>query len=98
MRSGQLYKSGNTGVRDTSKALGCTWYAEAGIAASVGTVGDAYDNALAETVNGLYKSEVIYHLGPWKGFDDVEYETLDWVDWYNNKRLFGTIGYVRQQN
>lgn len=68
--------------------------AETGIAASVGTVGDAYDNALAETINGLYKSEVIFHLGPWKGLDDVEYETLDWVDWYNNKRLFGTIGYV----
>ena len=68
--------------------------AEAGIAASVGSVGDAYDNALAETINGLYKTEVIHHEGPWKGFDDVEYATLDWVDWYNNKRLFGTIGYI----
>lgn len=67
---------------------------EAGIAASVGSVGDAYDNALAETINGLYKSEVIHHMGPWKGFDDVEYATLEWVDWYNNTRLFGTIGYV----
>ena len=68
--------------------------AEAGIAASVGSVGDAYDNALAETVNGLYKSEVIHHMGPWKGFDDVEYATLEWVEWYNNTRLFGSIGYV----
>ncbi len=68
--------------------------AQAGIAASVGTVGDAYDNALAETVNGLYKSEVIRHAGPWKGFDDVEYATLEWVDWYNKERLFGSIGYV----
>lgn len=67
---------------------------EAGIAASVGSVGDAYDNALAETINGLYKAEVIHHLGPWKGFDDVEYATLEWVDWYNKERLFGTIGYV----
>lgn len=68
--------------------------AEAQIAASVGSVGDAYDNALAETVNGLYKSEVIYHNGPWKGFNDVEYATLEWVEWYNNTGLFGTIGYV----
>jgi transposase InsO family protein len=67
---------------------------EAGIAASVGTVGDAYDNALAETINGLYKAEVIRHVGPWKGFDDVEYATLEWVDWYNKERLFGSIGYV----
>ena len=68
--------------------------AKARITVSVGSVGDAYDNALAETVNGLYKSEVIYHAGPWKGFDDVEYATLEWVDWYNKERLFGTIGYV----
>jgi transposase InsO family protein len=67
---------------------------EAGIAASVGSIGDAYDNALAETVNGLYKTEVIRHLGPWKGLDDVEYATLEWIDWYNKERLFGSIGYV----
>lgn len=68
--------------------------AEAGIAASVGSVADAYDNALAETINGLYKTEVIHNSGPWKDFDDVEYATLDWVHWYNKDRLFGSIGYV----
>lgn len=83
----------DAGVQYLSIAYG-ERLAEAGIAASVGSVGDAYDNALAETINGLYKTEVIHHEGPWKGFDDVEYATLDWVDWYNNKRLFGTIGYV----
>jgi len=67
---------------------------EAGVAASVGSVGDAYDNALAETIHGLYKTEVVRHMGPWKGFEDVEYATLEWVDWYNNERLFGSIGYV----
>lgn len=66
----------------------------AGIDASVGSIGDAYDNTLAETVNGLYKTEVIRHQGPWKGLDDVEYATLCWVDWYNKERLFGTIGFV----
>jgi len=59
-----------------------------------GTVGDAYDNALAETVNGLYKTEVIRHHGPWKGLEDVEYATLEWVHWYNTKRLMSSIGYV----
>jgi transposase InsO family protein len=67
---------------------------EAGIAASVGSVGDAYDNALAETVNGLYKAEVIHHMSPWRGFDDVEYATLEWADWHNKERLFGTIGCI----
>ena len=65
-----------------------------GILPSVGSVGDAYDNALAETINGLYKTEVIRHLGPWKGLDDVEYATLEWVHWYNTKRLMSSIGYV----
>jgi len=66
--------------------------AEAGIEPSVGTVGDSYDNALAETVIGLYKTEVIRNRGPWKGLDDVEYGTLEWVDWFNTTRLFGPIG------
>ncbi|XYH17213.1 IS3 family transposase [Asaia sp. BMEF1] len=61
--------------------------------ASVGTVGDSYDNALAETINGLYKAEVIHHLGPWKSMAQVERETLKWVDWYNNRRLLAPIGY-----
>ena len=67
---------------------------EAGIEASVGSRGDAYDNALAETINGLYKSEVIHHLGPWKGLDDVEYATLEWVAWYNSQRLMEPLGYL----
>lgn len=65
----------------------------ADIDASVGTVGDSYDNALAETINGLYKAEVIHHLGPWKSMAQVEWETLKWVDWYNNQRLLALIGY-----
>ena len=68
--------------------------AEAGIEPSVGSRGDAYDNALAETINGLYKAEVIHHLGPWKGLEDVEYATLEWVAWYNSQRLMEPLGYV----
>ena len=68
--------------------------AEAGIEPSVGTVGDSYDNALAETINGLYKTELIRKRGPWKTLEDVEFATLEWVDWFNNRRLFGPIGYV----
>jgi len=68
--------------------------AEAGFNASVGSVGDSYDNALAETINGLYKAEVIHKDGPWKGTEDVENGTLTWVDWFNNRRLLGSIGYV----
>ena len=68
--------------------------AAAGIEPSVGRRGDAYDNALAETVNGLYKAETIYHLGPWKGLEDVEYATLEWVAWYNSQRLMEPLGYV----
>jgi putative transposase len=67
---------------------------EAGIEPSVGSRGDAYDNALAETINGLYKAEVIYHLGPWKGLEDVEYATLEWVAWYNSQRLMEPLGYL----
>jgi len=67
---------------------------EAGIDASVGSVGDSYDNALAETINGLYKTEVIRHRGPWKNIDEVEYATLDWVDWFNNRRILEPIGNI----
>jgi len=67
---------------------------EAKIGASVGSVGDSYDNALAETINGLYKAEVIEHDGPWRGKKDVEMATLNWVHWYNEKRLFGPLGYI----
>jgi len=66
--------------------------AEAGIEPSVGSAGDSYDNALAETINGLYKAEVIHRSGPWKSFDAVEYATLKWVDWFNNRRILGPIG------
>ena len=68
--------------------------AEAGINASVGTTGDSYDNALAETIIGLYKTEVIHHRGPWKGREAVEYATLEWVDWFNNRRLLEPIGNI----
>ena len=68
---------------------------DSGIIASVGTTGDSYDNALAETVNGLYKSEVIDYLKEnWTGINDVELATLEWVDWFNKIRLHSTIGYV----
>ena len=67
--------------------------AEAGIEGSVGSTGDSYDNALAESVIGLYKAEVIHHRGPWRGMDDVEYATLEWVDWFNNRRLLETNDY-----
>lgn len=65
--------------------------AEAGIEPSVGSVGDSYDNALAETINGLYKAEVI-HRRSWRTMQEVELATLDWVDWFNHKRLLGPIG------
>jgi len=66
--------------------------AEAGIEPSVGSVGDSYDNALAETINGLYKAEVIHRRGPWRSLEAVEFATLEWVDWFNNRRLLELIG------
>ena len=66
--------------------------AEAGIESSVGIVGDSYDNALAETIIGLYKTELIRQQGPWKNIDEVEYATLKWVDWFNHRRLLEPIG------
>ena len=68
--------------------------AEAGIEPSVGSVGDSYDNALAETVIGLFKTEVIHRCGPWRSFEAVEFATLEWVDWYNNRRLLEPIGSI----
>ena len=69
--------------------------ADSGLIASVGTTGDSYDNALAETLNGLYKSEVIEYLPEqWHGVNDVELATLEWVDWFNKTRLHSTTGYV----
>ena len=81
---------------------------EIGIESSVGTTGDSYDNALAETINGLYKAEVIHRRRSWRNVHEVEYATLEWVDWFNNRRLLSSIGnippaekeaaYFREQN
>lgn len=68
--------------------------AEAGMEPSIGSVGDSYDNALAESVIGLYKTEVIRRRGPWRGLEDVEFATLEWVSWYNTQRLLEPLGYV----
>jgi len=68
--------------------------AEAGVEPSVGSTGDSYDNALAETINGLYKAEIIHRRGPWKTREAVELATLEWVSWFNHHRLFEPIGYI----
>jgi transposase InsO family protein len=68
--------------------------AEAGIEPSVGSVGDSCDNALAETINGLYKTEVIRPRGPWRSLEAVELATLEWVDWFNHRRLLEPIGNI----
>ena len=68
--------------------------AEAGAKPSIGSVGDSYDNALAESIIGLFKTEVIRRRGPWRGLDDVEMATMEWIDWFNNRRLFEAIGNI----
>ena len=68
--------------------------AQAGIEPSVGSVGDSYDNALAETIIGLYKTELIQHRGPWRHLEQVEFATLEWVDWFNHRRLLEPLGYL----
>jgi len=68
--------------------------AEAGIEPSVGSVGDSFDNALAETINGLYKAEVIHRCGPWRSFEAVEFATLEWISWFNHRRLLEPIGNI----
>jgi putative transposase len=68
--------------------------AEEGAVASVGSRGDSYDNALAETVNGLFKTELVRRSGPWRGLDDLELATLEWVDWWNHRRLHQALDYV----
>ena len=75
-------------IRDTERL------AEAGIEPSAGSVGDSYDSALAETINGLFKAEVIHRRGPWRSFEAVEYATLEWVDWFSNRRLLEPIGNI----
>jgi putative transposase len=68
--------------------------AQAGIEPSVGSVGDSYDNALAESINGLYKTEVIHRRSPWRSLEAVEFATLEWVDWFNHRRLLEPIGNI----
>lgn len=75
-------------LRDTERL------AQAGVELSVGSVGDSYDNALAETINGLFKAEVIHRRGPWRSFEAVEFATLEWVDWFNTRRLLEPIGNI----
>ena len=87
---GLIHHSGRgvryVGIRYTERL------AEAGIKPSVGSVGDSYDNALAESINGLSKTEVIRRRGPWRSLEAVEFATLEWVEWFNNHRLFEPIG------
>ncbi len=71
--------------------------AEAGIKPSVGSVGDSYDNSLAETINGLYKTELVHRQGPWRNIQELEMATLGWVDWFNNRRLLVPSETSRQQ-
>ena len=92
-RGGRLVHHSDRGVQYVSIKY-TERLAEAGIEPSVGSVGDSYDNALAETINGLYKAEVIHRRGPWRSFEAVEFATLEWVDWFNNRRLLEPIGYV----
>jgi transposase InsO family protein len=68
--------------------------AEAGAQPSVGSVGDSYDNALAESIIGLFKTEIIQQRGPWRNLETVEYATLEWVDWFNHRRLLEPIGNI----
>jgi putative transposase len=91
LRQGGLIHHSDRGVQYVSIRY-TERLAEAGIEPSVGSVGDSYDNALAETINGLYKTEVIRRRGPWRSMEAVELATLEWVDWFNNRRLLEPIG------
>lgn len=93
LRGGGLVHHSDRGVQYVSIRY-TERLAEAGIEPSVGSVGDSYDNALAETINGLYKAEVIHRRGPWRSFEAVEFATLEWVDWFNNRRLLEPIGNI----
>lgn len=88
--------SGSVHHSDRGSQYVCIKYterlAEAGIEPSVGSIGDSCDNALAETVNGLYEAEVIHRCGPWRPFEAVEFATRAWVDWFNHRRLLEPIG------
>lgn len=91
-RDGRLIHHSDRGVQYVSIRYSDR-LADAGVEPSVGRVGDSYDNALAETINGLYKAEVI-HRQSWKNREAVELATLTWVDWFNHRRLLGPIGYI----
>jgi transposase InsO family protein len=93
VRNGGLIHHSDRGVQYVSIRY-TERLAEAGIEPSVGSVGDSYDNALAETINGLYKAEVIHRRGPWRNMEAVEMATLEWIDWFNNRRLLGPIGNI----
>ena len=93
LRGGGLIHHSDRGVQYVSIRY-TERLAGAGIEPSVGSVGDSYDNALAETINGLYKAEVIHRRGPWRSFEAVEFATLEWVDWFNNRRLLEPIGNI----
>ena len=90
-RDGLIHHS-DAGSQYTSFRL-ATHLAVEGIAASIGSVGDAYDNALMESAIGLFKTELIYRRGPWRTLTDIELATAEWTDWYNNRRLHGEIGH-----
>ena len=68
--------------------------AETGAVNSVGSKGDSYDNAMAEAFNSLYKAELVRNTGPWRGLDDLEMATVEYIDWYNNRRLHGQLGHI----
>ena len=89
---GRLWVANITYVH-TPSGFAYTALAESGIRPSVGTVGDSYDNALAETVNGLYKAELIHAQGPWTSVGEVELATLRWVHWWNTKRLHEALDF-----
>ena len=92
-REGELIHHSDRGVQYVSIRYS-ERLAEAGIEPSVGSIGDSYDNALAETINGLYKAELIHRRGPWKTREAVELATLEWVSWFNHHRLLESIGYI----
>ena len=86
-----------TAARNMCRSFYGEALALAGVDPSVGTVGDSYDNTLAETVNGLYKTELIYPHRPWTSVGEVEIATLRWVHWWNNQRLHQSLGYITPQ-
>ena len=93
LRKGGLVHHSDRGVQYVSIRY-TQRLADAGVEPSVGSVGDSYDNALAETINGLFKAEVIHRRASWRSIQDVELATLEWVDWFNNRRLLQPIGNI----